>query len=75
MKCVRRVGFRRGLHPQPLLLLENVNMPLKTRIVLEKCSFYELGFFPLWAAQFAYCKHVYHDWCAMYHFGTSTKCI
>ncbi len=29
----------------------------------------------MWATQFASCKHFYHDWCAMYHFGTSIKRI
>jgi hypothetical protein len=29
----------------------------------------------MWVAQFVSYKHVYHDWCVMYHFGTSTKCI
>jgi hypothetical protein len=29
----------------------------------------------VWVAWFALCMHVYHDWCVVYHFGTSIKCI
>jgi hypothetical protein len=65
----------RGLHPQPLLPLENVDPPPKTWVVLKKCSFCGLRFSLAWVAWFASCKHVYHDWCVMYHFGTSIKCI
>lgn len=48
---------------------------LKTWIALEKCAFCGLGFSPMWVAQFASCRHVYHDRCIVYHFGTSTNCI
>lgn len=50
-------------------------MPIpRTWIALEKCAFCGLGFYPMWVVQFASCRHVYHDWCIVYHFGTSTKC-
>jgi hypothetical protein len=29
----------------------------------------------MWVIKFALCRHVYHDWCVVYHFGTSIKCI
>jgi hypothetical protein len=75
MKCVKGVGSWRGLHPQPLLPLENVDPPPKTWIALKKCSFCGLRFSLVWVVWFASCKHFSHDWCAMYHFGTFIKCI
>ncbi len=29
----------------------------------------------MWVVWFALCRHVYHDWCVVYHFGTSIKCV
>ncbi len=46
-----------------------------TCLWVEHCFFSGLGFKPLWVGQIAYCKHVYHNWCAFVHFNKSTKCI
>jgi len=74
-KIIRGVGSRRGLQPQPLLLLKDVDPISRTCVTLENCAFYGLRFAHVWGVQFVSCKHVYHDWCVVYHFGTSSKCI
>jgi hypothetical protein len=65
----------RSLVPQPSLLVESLDPILRTWIIIEKCAFCGLGFSLVWAARFAPCKHVYHEWCALYYFATSTKCV
>jgi hypothetical protein len=47
-KSLGRKDSRRGLQPQPFLLLEIVELIPRKWIVLEKCAFYGLRFFPTW---------------------------
>jgi hypothetical protein len=39
------------------------------------CSFCGLYFEPIWVGKLASCKQLYHPWCAIVHFSTSTKCV
>jgi hypothetical protein len=68
-------GTRRSLVPQPSLLVESLDQVPRTWITINKCAFCGLGFSLVWVTQFASCKHVYHEWCALYYFATSTKCV
>jgi hypothetical protein len=38
------------------------------------CSFCGLSFELVWVGKLASCKYLYHPWCAIVHFSTSTKC-
>jgi len=58
-----------------LLPLKDIDPILKTWDALKKCALCGFGFALVWGAQFASYKHVYHDWCVVYHFGTSSKCV
>jgi hypothetical protein len=66
---------RRSLVPQPSLLVEILDPIPRTWITIDKCAFCGLGFSLVWVARFGSCKHVYHEWCALYYFATSTKCV
>jgi hypothetical protein len=48
---------------------------LQSCIWVGGCSFCGLSFEPIRAGTLASCKHLYHPWCAMVHFSTSTKCV
>jgi hypothetical protein len=61
--------------PQPSLLVENLDMVPKTWIIIKKCAFCGLRFSLVWVTPFASCKHVYDEWCALYYFATSIKCV
>jgi hypothetical protein len=69
----QRGDLHKGLQSQPFLPIESLDPIPKTWVTLDKCSFCGLGLAFVWTICFAYCKHVYQEWCAMYHFGNSSK--
>ena len=62
----------RSIAPQPF---KHSKPYEKEWVMLEKCSFCELGFQPIWDVRLASCKHGYHEWCCRFHFENSTKCV
>ncbi len=68
-------GDTRSLVPQPSPLVENLDIVPKSWIIVKKCAYCGLRFSLVWVARFASCKHVYHEWCALYYFATSIKCV
>jgi hypothetical protein len=75
VRSLRGGDTRRSLVPQPSLLVESFDPVPKTCTIIEKCAFFGLGFSLVWVARFASCKHVYHEWCALYYFAISIKCV
>ncbi len=73
-KLQKGLGLARMILLPPNIVEEN-NVDAQAYIWVECCPFCRLGFEPLWARQIAYCKHVYHVWCAHAHFSLSIKCI
>ncbi len=41
----------------------------------KHCPFCGSGSQSVWARLIAFCKHIYHSWCAFVHFNQSRKCI
>ncbi len=62
--------------PLPFLGLEGKDH-IDHRCVLRivPCPFCHRLFGPTWDGKIVSCKHVYHSWCALNHFFTSTKCF
>jgi len=59
-----------------LICLENPNYPNSPCLLLIlPCPFYQRLFEHAWDCKIVFCKHVYHSWCAITHFSSSTKCL
>jgi hypothetical protein len=63
------------LQPQPLFPLKDIDLIPKTWVTFEKCALCGLRFALIWGVRFVSFNHVCHDWCVVYHFGTSSKCV
>ncbi len=73
-KLQKGLGLARMISLPPNIVERN-NVNAQACIWVEHCPFSRLGFEPLWVGQIAFCKHVYHVWCARAHFSLSIKCI
>jgi hypothetical protein len=55
---------------QPYVALQDAKKSRKEWLSIKNYVFFGLGFAPVWVVMMHSCKHVYHDLCATYHFGT-----
>jgi hypothetical protein len=59
----------------PTNLVEKNDVGSQECFMVECCPYCGLGFTPMWVGKLAFCKHVYHCWCATVHLNSFSKCI
>lgn len=74
MKSLKKKGSGLALFPHPLCYPSAPHAPLTDLLKVSDCEYCRCGFLHN-DIVVASCRHLYHPWCAIVHFGSSARCF